>query len=183
MTKINPYILAPIGDTLATWERSFAVSGDTSADNLGIIYNWDSMKTVMFLAALLLSSCADFNSPYSSSPPRGGYNDPYNNSGYGAPYGGYRNDDDYYRDRERIKDEERELNRDRRRVEDERRRLDEERRHNNDNQYRPAPPPQRQEPDRCPSGFSPSENKCSTEERRRGCKDMRLPGGLGCVRR
>jgi hypothetical protein len=35
----------------------------------------------------------------------------------------------------------------------------------------------------CPAGFSPSEQKCSSEERRRGCKDMRLPGGLGCVRR
>jgi hypothetical protein len=35
----------------------------------------------------------------------------------------------------------------------------------------------------CPPGFSPSEQKCSNEERRRGCKDMRLPGGLGCVRR
>lgn len=37
--------------------------------------------------------------------------------------------------------------------------------------------------ERCPSGFHPSEQKCSPEERRRGCKDMRLPGGLGCVRR
>lgn len=37
--------------------------------------------------------------------------------------------------------------------------------------------------DRCPSGFQPSEQKCSVEERRRGCKDMRLPSGLGCVRR
>ncbi|MFN4894536.1 MAG: hypothetical protein ACK5GN_09155 [Pseudomonadota bacterium] len=35
----------------------------------------------------------------------------------------------------------------------------------------------------CPAGFRPSEQKCSTEERRMGCKDMRLPGGLGCVRR
>lgn len=35
----------------------------------------------------------------------------------------------------------------------------------------------------CPPGFQPSEQKCSPEERRRGCKDMRLPGGLGCVRR
>jgi hypothetical protein len=35
----------------------------------------------------------------------------------------------------------------------------------------------------CPSGFRPSEQKCSPEERRRGCKDMRLPGGLGCVKR
>ena len=45
----------------------------------------------------------------------------------------------------------------------------------------PGAPPQREE--RCPSGFNPSERKCTTEERRRGCKDMRLPGGLGCVRR
>ncbi len=37
--------------------------------------------------------------------------------------------------------------------------------------------------ERCPSGFRPSEQKCSVEERRRGCKDMRLPGGLGCVKR
>lgn len=35
----------------------------------------------------------------------------------------------------------------------------------------------------CPSGFRPSEQKCSPEERRRGCKDMRLPNGLGCVKR
>lgn len=37
--------------------------------------------------------------------------------------------------------------------------------------------------DECPPGFRPSEQKCSPEERRRGCKDMRLPSGLGCVRR
>ena len=42
---------------------------------------------------------------------------------------------------------------------------------------------QQQARETCPSGFQPSEQKCSTEERRRGCKDMRLPGGLGCVRR
>ena len=35
----------------------------------------------------------------------------------------------------------------------------------------------------CPSGFRPSENKCTPQERARGCKDMRLPGGLGCVKR
>jgi hypothetical protein len=37
--------------------------------------------------------------------------------------------------------------------------------------------------DQCPAGFRPSEQKCSVEERRRGCKDMRLPSGLGCVKR
>ena len=35
----------------------------------------------------------------------------------------------------------------------------------------------------CPSGFQPSEQKCSQAERRNGCKDIRLPGGLGCVNR
>ena len=37
--------------------------------------------------------------------------------------------------------------------------------------------------DRCPSGFSPSEQKCTPQERQRGCKDIRLPSGLGCVKR
>lgn len=35
----------------------------------------------------------------------------------------------------------------------------------------------------CPPGFRPSEQKCSPQERRRGCKDIRLPSGLGCVSR
>ena len=37
--------------------------------------------------------------------------------------------------------------------------------------------------DRCPAGFSPSERKCTQAERRRGCRDIRLPSGLGCVSR
>jgi len=37
--------------------------------------------------------------------------------------------------------------------------------------------------EQCPSGFQPSEQKCSPKERNHGCKDVRLPGGLGCVRR
>lgn len=37
--------------------------------------------------------------------------------------------------------------------------------------------------DRCPAGFQPSEQKCSPQERQRGCKDIRLPSGLGCVKR
>jgi hypothetical protein len=43
--------------------------------------------------------------------------------------------------------------------------------------------PQQPQQDRCPAGFQPSERKCSDQERRRGCKDVRLPSGLGCVRR
>lgn len=37
--------------------------------------------------------------------------------------------------------------------------------------------------ERCPQGFQQSEQKCSNEERRRGCKDMRLDNGIGCVKR
>jgi hypothetical protein len=37
--------------------------------------------------------------------------------------------------------------------------------------------------DRCPAGFEPSEQKCSPRERQNGCKDVRLPSGLGCVKR
>ena len=128
----------------------------------------------LFLAAtcaLTLSGCADLGDPYYSPPPSSSYGGGY----YGDPY--YR--DDYYRDRERdrIRREQRELDRERDRIEAERRRLEEER----NNEYNRPPPPQRIE--RCPSGFTPSEQKCTPEERRRGCRDMRLPGGLGCVSR
>ena len=37
--------------------------------------------------------------------------------------------------------------------------------------------------ERCPAGFQPSEQRCSPQERARGCKDIRLPNGLGCVSR
>jgi hypothetical protein len=35
----------------------------------------------------------------------------------------------------------------------------------------------------CPPGFQPSERRCSQDERRNGCKDIRLDSGLGCVKR
>ncbi|MEN9846366.1 MAG: hypothetical protein RIS36_1513 [Pseudomonadota bacterium] len=34
----------------------------------------------------------------------------------------------------------------------------------------------------CPRGFTPRERRCSDTERSRGCKDMRLPNGQGCVK-
>ena len=37
--------------------------------------------------------------------------------------------------------------------------------------------------ERCPAGFQQSEQKCSPDERRRGCKDIRLNNGIGCVKR
>ncbi len=91
--------------------------------------------------------------------------------------------DDYRRDRERDRnwDERRRLERERDRLEDERRRLEDERRREQNHHSHMRPPPA--VPEHCPPGFRPSENKCSKEERKRGCKDMRLPGGLGCVKR
>ncbi len=126
-------------------------------------------KPVIVSLLCVLTGCAELNTPYS-----GGYrNDPYYGGG-----GGYRDDygrhEDWKRDRER-----RELDRERDRLEDERRRLEEERRKQANQSAVWGQPAQ----ERCPSGFTPSENKCSKEERRRGCKDMRLPGGLGCVKR
>lgn len=35
---------------------------------------------------------------------------------------------------------------------------------------------------RCPAGFTPREQRCSNAERARGCKDMRLSNGQGCVK-
>jgi hypothetical protein len=34
--------------------------------------------------------------------------------------------------------------------------------------------------ERCPQGFVPGNHRCSNDERRRGCKDMRMPGGTTC---
>lgn len=34
----------------------------------------------------------------------------------------------------------------------------------------------------CPAGFTPSERRCTPDERRRGCHDMRIPpNNMGCV--
>ena len=126
------------------------------------------LALVPLAAAILLGGCADIGDPYYSPPPSYG--------GYGGGYDPYYRDD-YYRERERerLRREQREVDRERERLEDERRRLERERESN----YNRPPPPR----ETCPSGFSPSERKCTPEERKRGCKDMRLPGGLGCVKR
>jgi hypothetical protein len=34
----------------------------------------------------------------------------------------------------------------------------------------------------CPRGFTPRERRCSDKERAKGCKDMRLSNGQGCVK-
>ena len=157
------------------------------------------MKTKFSFAVITLSAllcgCTELNDgsyPYGGRDPY--RNDPYyGGGGYNGGYGGrYDNgyDNRYSRERDRAHDERRALERERERAEEERERLERERREleRNRHQYSPPPsaPPVYREPrreERCPAGFSPSEQKCSTEERRRGCRDMRLPGGLGCVDR
>lgn len=126
-----------------------------------------SVGLLLIGSTALLSGCAPVNDPYYGGS-SGRYNDPYYNS--------------YEYDRERYK-----LERERERLEDERERLEEERRR----RERPQSPPPMQRPysppppapESCPPGFSPSEQKCSPQERKHGCKDIRLPGGLGCVKR
>ncbi|WKZ57263.1 MAG: hypothetical protein QY326_00965 [Bdellovibrionota bacterium] len=133
---------------------------------------------LLFLVTLLsMAGCAELGTPYSSGGTYGGgsyggYQDPY--------YSGSRYDDYYYREKERTRDERRELERERERLEEERERLEEERRRAREAARRPPPPPPQP---RCESGWRPSDHKCSSEERKRGCKDMRLPSGQLCVKR
>ena len=134
---------------------------------------------VGFAPVAFLTSCIDPNAGSYPSYPNS-YGNSYGSPGYGSGYG-----DPYYRERRDIDRDRQQADRERRDIENERDRVDAERRRIEQERARqyspPAPPPRRQES--CPSGFSQSENKCSSEERRRGCRDMRLPGGLGCVSR
>ncbi len=138
------------------------------------------------LGILFLTGCTDINNPYPYGG--GGYNYPSSYPSGGYYGGGYDDRRDRWEDR-RLDDE-------RRRLEDERRRLEDQRRNQqypprwqppaNPYPYPPAGQPRPQPPrqnDRCPPGFSPSEQKCSPQERARGCRDIRTPSGLGCVSR
>ena len=131
---------------------------------------------VLGFVLLVASGCANLNDPFGGGGGGGGYggygNGGYGNGGYGN--GGYGNGG--YNNNRR---EQQELERERERLENERERLERER----ENVYRPPAAPPRQVFERCPAGFTPSEQKCTQDERRRGCRDMRLPGGLGCVDR
>ena len=137
---------------------------------------------VLGFVLLVASGCANLNDPYSGGGGGYGSNAPYyggNGNGGGVGYGGYGNGgygNGGYNNNRR---EQQELERERERLENERERLERER----ENVYRPPAAPPRQVFERCPAGFSPSERKCTQDERRRGCRDMRLPGGLGCVDR
>jgi hypothetical protein len=124
-----------------------------------------SVVTLAAIMAVSAGGCAGLNDPNYYPSSGGSYNNSY--------------DDDYYRRREAERNWE-----ERRRIERERDRLEEERRRLEYERDRSPPPLQRPAPqDSCPSGFTPSEQKCSPSERARGCKDVRTPSGLGCVRR
>jgi hypothetical protein len=138
-------------------------------------WNFLGNRSVRFsFLFLLLSGCAGLND--------GLYNDGYNNNNnryendryYGSQY-------EYDRRRDALRREQDDLYEQRRRLEEERQRLEAERAKPPPPIYRPLP--SRPSNDRCPPGFQPSERRCSNKERKRGCKDMRLPSGMGCVRR
>ena len=144
---------------------------------------------------MLFASCAEMNDPYRPAPHYDSYGSPYD-SGYHGSY----DDHDYWREREREHDREerRKIERERERIDRERKRLDDERRNEDrhrdeerrrdddrgrrDEDRKPAPRPQ-PKVESCPRGYSPSERKCSSEERKKGCKDIRMDSGLGCVKR
>jgi hypothetical protein len=139
-----------------------------------------AVQVVGLVGVVSFVGCAPLNDPNGYGYGNSGY--PYGGPGYGSgpyygnqPYygNGYGNNDYYRRER-------RELEKERERLERERERL--ERARDNQPQYLPPPMP-RPSQERCPPGFSPSERKCSPEERRRGCRDVRLDSGLGCVAR
>lgn len=83
---------------------------------------------------------------------------------HGGSYGDPYHDD--FRERDRLEREEERLREERREIERERERLHQE--------------SARATEERCPPGFVPGNHRCSDDERRRGCKDMRMPGGTTC---
>jgi hypothetical protein len=135
--------------------------------------SYPTLTALSLIALLALPGCAELNQP--GYPSQGGY--------YDSGYGGYHNDgygshDNYYGHEKHERWEEK-------RHEQEERAEREAREHQRDEESRrhhEQEPPRRVE-EHCPSGFSPSERKCSNDERRHGCQDIRTPSGLGCVRR
>lgn len=135
------------------------------------------MRYLVFSLLLSLVACDALNTGNGYN--NGGYYDPYSNgygnNGYNSGYNnGYYNSQREQLERERLR-----LERERLQMEKDRVRQEQaNRKPNRPSTY--TPPPRRET---CPSGFRPSEQKCSPKERKHGCQDMRLPGGLGCVRR
>ena len=120
----------------------------------------------LFVIALMgMSACGPLGGPYGGN--QGRYDDPYYDD-YG--YHRERDRDNYHRERDRVREE-------RERLEEERRRLERERERDRGHDHHRRP-----EPERCPSGFSPSSKKCTDKQRKHGCQDIKTPGGLRCIR-
>lgn len=131
----------------------------------------DKLVGITLTSCLALTACGPLGDGFNQNrnyPPR----DPYD------PY--YRNEDYRYRDRyeqDRLYRERRELDRERERLDRERREMD--------RRYDHRDEPRHQRPTRsndvvehCPSGWKPG--RCSDRDRKKGCKDKRMPLGLGC---
>lgn len=128
-------------------------------------YSYRNLLLLFVFGALFLGCTKVYKDNY----------DPYPSYGYGySQYPDYRYRNDYYRRNEM----ERRRDWERRKAEEAHRRWQDKTRNN-----RLPHQNNRREQMRCPSGYQPSERKCTAEERKRGCKDMRLSNGLGCVRR
>lgn len=136
------------------------------------------------LGPVLFAGCTDLN--YPSQPYHGGYNSGGYNNGGGYNGGGYNsgyNDSYSGNDYKHRHHEEHELEHEREKAEDERRRAEEERHRLEAERealrHQSPPPPPRQEL-HCPPGTHPSTHRCTSEERRRGCKDYGAGNGQGC---
>jgi len=143
-----------------------------------------AFRSLVVAVVFSVVGCAQMSDPNGYGFGNGGY--PYGGPGpgYGPAPGPYYGNQPYYGNgygnNNFDRRERRELERERERLERERERLERER--EKQPQYLPPPMP-RPTQERCPPGFSPSERKCSPDERRRGCRDIRLNSGLGCVAR
>ena len=126
------------------------------------------MKRTIMLSLAALFLCIGVNAATADR-----YHDYDDNDGYDESdgYDDYDRHDSY--DRDEYNRDRRELDRERERLDEERDRLREERRRLEREEERPTP-------DSCPSGFHPGNHRCSNEDRKRGCKDMRRPSGLTC---
>lgn len=136
-----------------------------------------AMRGFLLLCAVSIMNavgCAGVSDPYGYGRP---YNPPPPYYGGGPYYGG----PGEFSGTGPIRRERRELEQEREKLYQERRRLERERQLQTSQPPTPARPSV--VPERCPAGFRASERKCTPQERKKGCRDMRLPGGLGCVSR
>lgn len=150
-----------------------------------------ALKASALMTLLAAAGCAELNDPYYSgsrypNSGYGGYNDPYDDGRWQYEQGRRDAEREARRDREehrqerrdRERENERDRQRERDREEQQRRRVEEERaRQEAQRQYE-----QRQQ-DHCPAGFHETNRKCSDNERRHGCKDIKTPSGLRCINR